>query len=338
MRVKTKFLLIGPLPLRVSDIGGASLLFKEMVDYFELKKFNYKIIPSNSNKNKLLSFVCIFRNIIKYIKYKEVIINLSQNGIIYLYPFLFIAFKALNFNINVRFFGAHAYDLIDKAKHKKLLFYFLKKSNNFFVETKHLVDIFQKKGITAKWFPNVRKTKSNSLLNRSKKKYKKKFLFLGHIKRSKGIIELLEVFEELGEDYSLEIYGHIQEKELSFIENHKFYKGFVKYDEINKLYEDNDVLVLPTYYPGEGYPGVIIEAYVNSLPVITTNWRFIPEIVDNGQSGILINPKSKKELRQAILFFNKNNYHQMSKKSFLKSHEFNSVKVHETVVLELLRS
>ena len=333
--MSNKVLLIGPYPYshRPKAVGGASILFKEMIDFFKIKKIDCKIISSNKYNSKIKSLSYVVLNTIRRLNYNIVILNLSQKGIIYLFPVLFVLFKMFNFNIHVRFFGAHGYDIITNAKHKILLTYFLKKSNNVFVETKYLVNAFQGIGVQAKWFPNVRKV--NTDLNRDKD-FKKRFLFLGQIKKSKGILELIDVFEELGSEYSLEIYGHIQEVELSFIKDHKFYKGFVNQDETNKIFKNNDVLVLPTYYEGEGYPGVIIEAFMNSLPVISTKWRYIPEIVDSNVNGILINPMSKKELKEAVLFFNENNYQKMAKKSFIKSSEFDSYKVHSRITSEML--
>ena len=43
--------------------------------------------------------------------------------------------------------------------------------------------------------------------------------------------------------------------------NNVIYKGAVQPQDIYNVLSASDVLVLPTYYPGEGYPGIIIEAY-----------------------------------------------------------------------------
>ncbi len=60
-----------------------------------------------------------------------------------------------------------------------------------------------------------------------------------------------------------------------------------------------DALLLPTYYEGEGYPGVILEVYCAGVPAIATRWRAIPEIVD-GSSEILVDPKNAAQLVQAM--------------------------------------
>jgi glycosyltransferase involved in cell wall biosynthesis len=76
--------------------------------------------------------------------------------------------------------------------------------------------------------------------------------------------------------------------------------GYVDHGEMLRSYPNYDVLVLPTTYPGEGYPGVIIEALANGLPVIATRWRAIPEIVKDGENGLLCEPKDIDSLADCL--------------------------------------
>jgi len=78
------------------------------------------------------------------------------------------------------------------------------------------------------------------------------------------------------------------------------YKGIVQQAEIPELLKKYDVLVLPTHYSGEGYPGVIIEAKRSGLAVVTTRWRSIPEIVEHDVTGLLVEPGSHGELLDAL--------------------------------------
>ena len=59
------------------------------------------------------------------------------------------------------------------------------------------------------------------------------------------------------------------------------------------------MLLLPTYWEGEGYPGIIIEALSVGLPILTTTWKQIPEMV-NSDCAIMIKPKSIDELVFAL--------------------------------------
>jgi len=50
----------------------------------------------------------------------------------------------------------------------------------------------------------------------------------------------------------------------------------------------SDVFCLPSFYPLEGQPLVIIEAMAAGLPVVSTMWRGIPETVVDGETGLLV--------------------------------------------------
>jgi glycosyltransferase involved in cell wall biosynthesis len=49
-----------------------------------------------------------------------------------------------------------------------------------------------------------------------------------------------------------------------------------------------DIFCLPSFYPQEGQPLVIIEAMAAGLPVVSTRWRGIPETVVDGETGLLV--------------------------------------------------
>jgi glycosyltransferase involved in cell wall biosynthesis len=49
-----------------------------------------------------------------------------------------------------------------------------------------------------------------------------------------------------------------------------------------------DIFCLPSFYPQEGQPLVIIEAMAAGLPVVSTRWKGIPETVVDGETGLLV--------------------------------------------------
>ncbi len=60
-----------------------------------------------------------------------------------------------------------------------------------------------------------------------------------------------------------------------------------------------DVFLLPSYI--EGMPISIIEAMARKLPIISTQVGGIPEMVENGVSGILIDPGAPEQIADAVL-------------------------------------
>jgi glycosyltransferase involved in cell wall biosynthesis len=87
---------------------------------------------------------------------------------------------------------------------------------------------------------------------------------------------------------------------------------------------DYDVLVLPTFWKGEGYPGVIIEAFCAGVPVIATSLDGIKEIVSHGKNGLLVQPKNVAELAGAMRSITMACYPEFSKNAKKSFQQFDS--------------
>jgi glycosyltransferase involved in cell wall biosynthesis len=120
-----------------------------------------------------------------------------------------------------------------------------------------------------------------------------RFVFLGHMWRAKGIETVLDSAAGLPTGCEIDLYGAPDEYSAETLAERGagrvHYRGLLTHAQVDAALWDYDCLVLPTHHPEEGYPGVIAEAFAHALPVITTNWLAIPEIVDTS-CGILIEP------------------------------------------------
>lgn len=70
-----------------------------------------------------------------------------------------------------------------------------------------------------------------------------------------------------------------------------------------------DILVVPSLYK-EGLPNVILEAMAMGVPVVSSHLAGIPEVVRDGQTGVLVSPGESRELAEAItqLWNDRNRY------------------------------
>lgn len=152
-------------------------------------------------------------------------------------------------------------------------------------------------------------------LNLSEKNNGKiKLLFLGRIGDRKGIFDLLELFKlkhhELGLTYEVIVGGDGETQRLKeFVRNNDLesvvrFVGFVEGEEKEKILQEADIYVLPSY--NEGLPISILEAMSYSMPIVSTNVGGIPEIVENKYNGYLVEPGDKEALLKAILNFSYN--------------------------------
>lgn len=55
------------------------------------------------------------------------------------------------------------------------------------------------------------------------------------------------------------------------------HRGFVTAESKHHLYTGADVLLLPTRYPAEAHPLVLVEAMAYDLPLIVSDWHAVPE-------------------------------------------------------------
>lgn len=138
-----------------------------------------------------------------------------------------------------------------------------------------------------------------------------KFVFLSRIVEQKGCGIIIKATEELNEKYKdkfiVDFYGSIGddyknfENEIKSISNIN-YRGFLDL-RVSKNYDtlsSYDAMLFPTFWHGEGFPGILIDAFVCGLPVIATKWHLNGDILENNKTGILIAPKDVKDLARAM--------------------------------------
>jgi glycosyltransferase involved in cell wall biosynthesis len=162
-----------------------------------------------------------------------------------------------------------------------------------------------------------------------------KLLYIGIIKESKGISNLLEVCSILTKsniDYHCTIIGKFEssgyeEYCYNFINNNQLSNNVsfpgVKIGEEKFTYINScDIFLFPTYFESEGTPGAIIEAMAFAKPIIATTWRGVPSLVDHEYNGLLSPIKSPGEFAKNIkqLIMNPeimNEYGKNSRKKYL---------------------
>jgi glycosyltransferase involved in cell wall biosynthesis len=67
------------------------------------------------------------------------------------------------------------------------------------------------------------------------------------------------------------------------------------------LYQSANVFAFSTFY--ENLPFAVLEALSSGLPVVTTNVGGIPEMIEDGKNGFLVQPFNAKQLADRILYY-----------------------------------
>lgn len=71
-------------------------------------------------------------------------------------------------------------------------------------------------------------------------------------------------------------------------------------DDKSKCFNQSDVFVFPTFYHNECFPLVLLEAMQYGLACISTNEAGIPDIIDNGKTGLIVSKKDSVALANSI--------------------------------------
>jgi glycosyltransferase involved in cell wall biosynthesis len=76
--------------------------------------------------------------------------------------------------------------------------------------------------------------------------------------------------------------------------------GWVDHSEIDAYYEKASIVIIPSVWP-ENFPTVCNEAMSVGRPVIGTRIGGIPEIIDDGVNGYLVEPQSPQQIAEKVL-------------------------------------
>jgi colanic acid/amylovoran biosynthesis glycosyltransferase len=142
---------------------------------------------------------------------------------------------------------------------------------------------------------------------------KYKLLTVARFDEQKGLRYAVDAIAELTDDYDLSytiagdgpLFDDIQARIRDHgIEDSVELLGWLDSDQVQEVMDDAHVFLLPSVTAPdgakEGTPTVLVEAQAAGLPVVSTYHAGIPEIVEDGESGILVPEKDIDALVTAI--------------------------------------
>lgn len=143
-------------------------------------------------------------------------------------------------------------------------------------------------------------------------------LFLGRLVPEKGAKFAIEAMKYL-KDYTnlkLKITGELGVDENSnelkkLIDNNNLqdkieFVGFKRGNELENLISNSISILCPAIWY-ENMPNTVIEAYAYGKPVIASNFGCFPELIEEGKTGFLFEPKNSEDLSNKIKLLLDNN-------------------------------
>lgn len=137
-----------------------------------------------------------------------------------------------------------------------------------------------------------------------------KILCVGHCTPRKGLIYLIKAFSLIEKrGFTLHLVGKVKKNSkyyksiISLIKDLKLTQDVFLYErleqeELNRLYLASEIFVLPSLK--EGFGIVLLEAMYHGLPIVTTKISAMPELVTDGENGLLVPVADPIALAEAI--------------------------------------
>ena len=208
-------------------------------------------------------------------------------------------------------------------------------------------------GLNAIVLPNFKSMDFMPALPTSKATEVISFVFLSRMNRKKGVNLIIECAQKLNKEgwgarFQVDLYGSFEEKAyeeeivgaIADIPNVE-YRGVLNLRDIlgyEKLGEYTAML-FPTFWPGEGFPGILIDALMAGVPVIASDWHFNSDIIEEGKTGFIIPTNDESALYKAMkeVLENPARYTEMSVYCQQMAHKYDTKNVINEDFLEKIK-
>ena len=182
-----------------------------------------------------------------------------------------------------------------------LMFSIISKISNLISVRKYILrdkngEIVAPSQLNINWFKDTKKINPTEI----------KLLYVGRIRKEKGIFSLIEILNKSVKKFNLSIVGEENNFEkFNYPENIKVYE--IENNEANliKYYDEHNIFILPSFT--EGHPMVLLEALARLRPIII--FKDIEYVIDD-KKGIFVSERNIESLEEKISFI-KENYSQI---------------------------
>ena len=324
-----KLLFIAPLPPPIDGQSKASAealkAYLELgwsVDILNIGRSNIKRSVSTEIRRVSDIFIFLFK-IFRCSRKSDVIyISLSESYLgnikdLLIYLLLWGKLK----HVTIHMLGGAGMDiLLNKNRISSLLNgFFMQKMNAVVVEGERGKSIFKKYfsqdkiKIIHNFADDYLHSTSDEVMMKFKNNKVLNILYLSNLLHGKGYMELFEGYVKLPlpvrQQMTLTFVGGFQDENserefLNFIANEsgvKYLGNFIDGAKKKELYLKSHIFCLPTYYPYEGQPISILEAYATGCAVITTAHAGIPDIFKDKINGFLVKARNSDDIARVLV-------------------------------------
>jgi glycosyltransferase involved in cell wall biosynthesis len=275
--------------------GGAQAKNQIFLNYLQ-SRFKDVTFYDTWHKNHVISLlVCLFK--ILFAGDRKIILSLSNPGVVVLARIM----SKLSIKREMYFWvigGGRNWEQFGKGINSLSCFKYI------IVQAEYIKKDLEQAGLSnikvvrnfknTKYFPVKKENRTNIV----------RFVFLSRLIEEKGVGLIIDAAKQIGcSGYEIDFYGlpsqdYSEEYFSSLGMSTVKYQGFLdlKSNAGYNILSEYDVMLFPTFFAGEGFPGILIDAFIAGLPVVASNFHANPEVIIDGKNGILIEPKSVTDL------------------------------------------
>lgn len=303
-----RIIIIGAFGSDRSKKGGEICKNRNFADFFELLRVQYRIINTSGWQYRPWIIVHILWIALVHPSDKILLSasSKSSNRIIRILK----AFHAKN-DIVYSVVGGSFHKFLSMGKYSVADY---KRLRSILVQTFEMKETLEHMGLERVYYVPNSRVINYLVSSRHKYRDKIKFVFAAQIRPEKGcdvIIDAIKIINGRGfkDYYDVSFYGTIHQaymkkfnKLISETPNAS-YRGVLDFtiDEGYDVLSSYDVMLFPTFWDGEGFPGVFIDAFIASLPIIASDWNFNKSIIGDGKCGYIVKPNDSESLAEKMM-------------------------------------
>jgi len=133
-----------------------------------------------------------------------------------------------------------------------------------------------------------------------------RLLYVGRFVAWKGLDDLLAAMTLLPKRFELDLVGTGAEEaalrrrcEAFGLSGRVRFLGALPHESLPAIYRSADMFVIPSL--AESFSQVTAEALASGLPVVAAKAGALPNLIDHGQNGLLVEPRNARAIAEAVL-------------------------------------
>ena len=295
-----RFLVLGYFGYRTNQLDGQTIKTRTLYD---LLKQNMELVSCFDTQDCRYNKASFFKMLYQICKCDLLCYVPAHNNLKFIFPIVFLLAKISRTKIQYFVVGGWLNEFLRNLPVHRWM---LKHIDKIYPETKLMCEkLSEEHGITnTQVFPNFRISDFKPVFQENAEGTLR-VVFMARVNKMKGyetVFSFADYAMKEGLDVIIDFYGPIldEDKEdfMSRISQCSIasYKGALEPSAINSTLSSYDLLVLPTRYYTEGFPGSILDAYISGIPVIVTRWKHAHEFVIDGQTGYIVPFENPQEL------------------------------------------